>query len=519
MPGSYGSCPQRENFSLGSANERHALTLGAIMGSVTPIKNGESHLQSLRDGREVYNLGQQVDDVTSHPAFRNTVASAASLYDFQSSPENVERMTFESPATGRRVSRCWQLPASYEELVQRREALSAWAELHFGFMGRTPDHVASCVSGMYMGIEQFESYDPKRAAALRDYYAFARDNDLFLTYVIINPQADRSKSLHEQGDHVAHICGRDSAGITVKGAKMLGTSAIMANEVFVTSIQPLKPGDEPYALSFAIPVNAKGLKILSRKSYELAAGSIFDNPLASRFDENDAVLYFDEVQVPSERVFIAGDVAMCQKQFHATPAHIYQNYQCQIRIMVKLRFFAGLGRKIAAALGTENLPQVRETLGQLAADAAMVEAMVSAMEIKGQRWGAYFVPDRHLVYAALALTQQLYPKVITTLRDLAGGSMIMLPSGIEDLADAKIADYALAVSPEERVKFFKLAWDAVGSEFASRHTQYEMFYAGAGFVTKGHSFRTYDWDRATALVDRLLVSYNLTEELERIHGN
>ena len=100
----------------------------------------------------------------------------------------------------------------------------------------------------------------------------------------------------------------------------------------------------------------------------------------------------------------------------------------------------------------------------------------------------------------------------------------MLPSGVEDLAEPEIAGYVLGaqgspgLTPPDRVKLFKLAWDAVGSEFASRHTQYEMFYAGAGFVTKGHSFRTYDWDRATALVDRLMVGYNLAEELERTRG-
>jgi 4-hydroxyphenylacetate 3-monooxygenase len=141
------------------------------------------------------------------------------------------------------------------------------------------------------------------------------------------------------------------------------------------------------------------------------------------------------------------------------------------------------------------------------------------MEIKGSMQGAYFVPDRHTLYAAQVLTQQVYPEVITTLRSLAGGSMIMLPSSIEDFADSRLADYALRVqgcailSPPERVKLFKLAWDAVGSEFASRHTQYEMFYAGAAFVTKGHSYRTYDWDRATALLDGLLSSYHLEDEL------
>ena len=300
---------------------------------------------------------------------------------------------------------------------------------------------------------------------------------------------------------------------------MLATSAIMANEVFVTTIQPMKPGDECYALSFAIPVNTKGLKLLSRKSYELAAGSLFDNPLSSRFDENDAVLYFDEVMVPWERVFIAGDIAMCQKQFHSTPAHVYQNYQCMIRLMVKLRFLAGLGRKIAAALGTDNLPPVREALGQLAAQVALVEGLVYGMEIKGERAGAYFIPDRHLVYSTLTLTQQYYPQIITTLRELAGGSMIMLPSGVEDLAASGIAEYVLGaqgsptLAPEERIKLFKLVWDAAGSEFASRHVQYEMFYAGAPFVTRTHSFRTYDWDRATGLADRILDGYNLTEEI------
>ena len=79
---------------------------------------------------------------------------------------------------------------------------------------------------------------------------------------------------------------------------MLATGGVMANEVFVTCIQPLREGEEAYAMSFAVPMNAKGLKILSRKSYEEGATSVFDNPLASRFDENDAAHYFDDVKVP-----------------------------------------------------------------------------------------------------------------------------------------------------------------------------------------------------------------------------
>ena len=99
--------------------------------------------------------------------------------------------------------------------------------------------------------------------------------------------------------------------------------------------------------------------------------------------------------------------------------------------------------------------------------------------------------------------------------------MIMLPSGIEDFLDPRLAGYALEVQgsyafrPADRVKLFKLAWDAVGSEFASRHTQYEMFYACADFVTKGHSYRTYDWDGAASLPERLLASYELEDEVRK----
>ncbi len=482
---------------------------------MTP-RTGAAHLQSLRDGRAVYYRGQQVADVTTHAAFRNAVHAAAALYDMQADPANRELLTFTTE-TGRQVNRLWQLPTSYAELVQRRQALEAWAGLHCGFMGRSPDHVGSCISGMVMGLPVFEAWDAKRAAALAEYYRYARDNDLFLTYIIINPQADRGKGAAEQDeDLVARIVDQDEGGITVRGAKMLATSGIMANEIFCTCITPLRPGvDDAYALSFAIPMNTPGMKVLSRKSYEESAQSRFDNPLAHRFDENDAVVWFEDVKVPWDRVFIAGDAAMCGKQFHATPAHVYQNYQSQIRLMVKLRFLAGIGRRIAEVNGTLHYPQVVEALGQLAAEAAMVEGMVLGMEAKGSLHGPYFIPDRHLMYATQTLTQQLYAKVMNTLRELSGGGLIMLPSGVEDLRSAELrplvekTQRSPAASPVDRVKFFRLAWDAVGSEFASRHAQYEIFYAGAPFVPKGHSFRTYDWARATGMVDGVLDGYGI----------
>ena len=482
-------------------------------------KTGADHIKSLRDGRTIYLDGQRVEDAVEHPAYRNAVRSVARLYDFQAASENLEKMTFESPAGEHRVNRSWQLPSSYHDLVQRREALTAWAELSCGFFGRSPDHVASCLAGMVIGIDVFERHGRKRAQALLDYFAYARDHDLFVTYVIVNPQANRAKDASEQADEflVAAVCDEDAEGITIKGAKMLGTGAIMANEVLVTTIQPLRPGEEKYAFTAAVPLGTKGVKILSRKSFEATAVSEFDNPLATHFDENDAVIYFDEVKVPWERVFVYRDTDMCRAQWHDAPTHVMQNYQAQIRLMVKMRFFLGLARKIAEVNGIIAFPQVVETLGQLAAQTSMVEGLVKGMEASGRQVGSYFVPDTSLLYSAQVLSQQLYPQVIHTIRELAGGGVIMVPSSVADFANPEIAPYiertqrSPVVGSKDRVKLFKLAWDAIGSEFGSRHEQYEMFYAGAPFTTRGHAFRTYDWSNATGMVDGFLASYDLPE--------
>ena len=481
-------------------------------------KTGAEHIQSLRDGRTIYIDGKLVDDVTTHRAFRNSVASAARLYDYQARPENLETMTFTPEGGTRRVNRCWQMPRSYEELVARRKALQAWARLSYGFMGRSPDHVASAVIGQRMGIEVFVKHGPARARAFADYVDYATRSDLFLTYVIVNPQADRSKDWGGQAEElVAQIVDEDTTGLTIRGAKMLGTSSIMANEVFVANLQPLKPGEEALAFSCALPMNAAGLQVLSRKSYEAHAVSVYDNPLSARFDENDAVLYFDDVKVPWERVFVHRDTDMCRAQFHDTPGHVFQNYQAQIRLSVKLKFLVGLAHKITEAIGTTNMPQVREQLGSLAASAGMVEAMLAGMEASGGMRGEFYLPNRHQLYAAHAMTQELYPRLINLIRDLAGGALIMLPSSFRDWANPELAPILHRTqrspnfSSQDKVKLLKAAWDAIGSEFASRHTQYEMFYAGARFVTTGHSYRTFNWSAARGMVDQLMSTYDLDE--------
>ena len=483
---------------------------------MSACKTGAEHIKSLKDGRTVYIDGKLVPDVTEHPAFRNSIRSAASLYDFQARPENIELMTFKPDGSNRRVNRAWQIPRNHAEMVQRRKALQAWAELSCGFMGRSPDHLASALVGQRIGLDVFKKHSEARAKAFADYFEEASRNDYFLTYVIINPQAERGKDWGEQAhDLVAAIVDEDSTGITIRGAKMLGTSSIMANEVFVANLQPLKPGEERLAFSCALPMNTKGLRVLSRKSYEAHAVSVFDNPLSSRFDENDALMYFDDVKVPWERVFVYKDTDMCRAQFHDTAGHAYQNYQAQIRLSVKIKFLIGLAHRL-----TEVDRHQRHAADPRAARLPRGQCQHGAGD--DGRHGGRGKHARRMVGAEQALhvfgagadpgplsaRDQHAARAFRRRADHAA----VLGAGLRRSALKKIiglTQQSAKMKPEEKVKFLKLAWDAIGSEFGSRHTQYEMFYAGARFVTTGHSYRTFDWAGANGMVDKPMAGYDL----------
>jgi 4-hydroxyphenylacetate 3-monooxygenase len=114
----------------------------------------------------------------------------------------------------------------------------------------------------------------------------------------------------------------------------------------------------------------------------------------------------------------------------------------------------------------------------------------------------------------MGLQAEIYPRVLAILRDLAGGGVLQVPSSVDDLrnpatrADVDRYVQSPGLSAAERVKLFKLVWDAVGSEFAGRHHQYEMFYAGAPFVVKGYAYRNYGFDEPLHDVDAFLASYD-----------
>jgi 4-hydroxyphenylacetate 3-monooxygenase len=480
----------------------------------TPLRTGDSFLADLRrGGRTVFVDGERVGDPTTHPAFRNGARTLAHLFDYAAAPENRERMTFTSPDTGGPVWRCFQIPRTRDDLRAKRIAAEAWAQLTFGLMGRTPDHVSNFFAGYAAKPQFFARGGAGFAENVLNFYRYIRDNHQYVAYAIVPPQIDRSKPAHQQSDPAlyAGVVKETDSGIVVAGGQQLATGAVYADWIQISCIHRLQPGDEAYAINVIVPVDAPGLKLYSRRAFALQATSAEDYPLTSRFDETDCFVVLDNVHVPWEHVFIYRNTELCFGQWWQTPSHVYGNHQAQARFATKLRFLLGLAKRMNEATGNDAAPPVQVQMGELAAWASIVENMLYSHETIGpiDEDGVVW-PSRPALYAVMALQSQINPHMIDIVRELTGAAMITLPSSVKDFENPEsrpdVERYFVSgkMAARDRVRLMRLAWDFIGTEFANRHQQYEKFYGGASHVVKMNMCRAYDFDRAGSMVDAAL---------------
>ncbi|NIH86583.1 4-hydroxyphenylacetate 3-hydroxylase family protein [Amycolatopsis granulosa] len=477
------------------------------------MRTGKNYLASLDDGRRVIVDGAPVDDVSSHPAFAPIAATIAELFDLAADPAN--GMQAPGPVTGEPVNRLYLPPRSPEDLRSWRTAAQVWADHTHGWVGRSPDHVGAFLAAFSAHPEAFGDEHGLRQNVL-DFQRRVVENDLYVSYAIIPPQVSRATTAHAWEGDLVQVGVKEvrDDGIVVRGAQMLATGGAVADEILVSCIKPLQAEDQDFANSFTVPVNAPGLTLYCRRPYATATTSAFDYPLSARYDETDALLVFDDVFIPWKDVFVFKDVAGLRKQFFDTGAHALGNWQAQIRFATKLGFLAGIARKIAAVNGVDKFPGVVEKLGELASLVSVVRSGVLAAEYTAAPDDQGLLrPGGQALYGAMGLQAEVHPRVIGILRELAGGGVLQVPSSVAELVGATTRDdmeryvSSPGVDAVERVKLFKLAWDAVGSEFAGRHQQYELFYAGAPFVVKGYAFRNFDYSTPVRAVDAFLGSY------------
>lgn len=478
------------------------------------IRTGSQYIEALKSRKpEVWLNGRLVENVFEEPYFRQPILEIARLYDLQHDPAYQDDLTHICEETGERVANSFLFPRSYEDIMKRSKAFEVVARQTFGLMGRTPDFLNSVVTSLAQNSWFLEKYNKDWAKNIENYYRHLRDNDLFLTHAIINPQNDRSKNSHQQSDTFTHlgVVEERPDGIVVRGAKMLATLAAVTDEVIIYSFPGFAPGDERYATAFAVPIDVKGLKIICREPVQDGTRSTFDHPLASRYEEMDALLIFEDVFVPWDKVFLYNNVEAANLLYPMTGIAEQPAHQSGVRGYIKLAFAVEVACKVADSIGVDQYLNVSSDLGELVQSVEVIRALLRTAEREftiTEHGEARLNPDT--LETIRGMMPEMYPRAIEVLQIIGAGGLLMMPTEAdflnEELRPSIDRHYGgrEGVDAEQRIKIFKLAWDLCGEAFGMRALQYERYYTGDPIRKRGIFYNKFKKKYSFDLVESIL---------------
>lgn len=445
-------------------------------------RSGKQYREGLADGRTVWLGGQKVD-VLTHPAFAGSVDGMAGYFDWQLA--HADDCLVTDAATGAPMSASLIVPRTADDLARRRRCIDRLARYSAGMLGRTPDYVNVTLAGFVARADVFaRGGDSRGAERLRRFHREVVERDLSLTHTIIHPVADKGQGDVQglNGELATRVVRRTTDGIVIRGAKILATLGPFADELFVYPGIPLPPDANPdYALAFSIPLATKGLHTVCRDHYGVPA-PLADKPFSARFDEQDAVMIFDDVLVPWERVFLDGDItAYNDLMREGWAANIMQ--QTAIRAAVKLEFAYELCTRMARAVNSEGRPDTAQMLGEIWGYATLTRSAIQAAEAGARDWGngAFFCDDR-----PLRAVRSIMPSWMVRVNDIIQciGSHNLLATASAAAFDSpelgplveRYLPGAKGMSARERARIFRTAWDFAGSALGGRVELYERFY-------------------------------------------
>jgi len=480
-------------------------------------RTGAEFLEGLRSRKRELWLGdERVDDVADHPALAGAARSLAGVFDRQH--EYPDDCLMPDPETGEPINVSHMIPHSKDDLFRRHTGLVRIAEASVGLMGRTPDYMNVTFAGFAGERKAWLGPDGRNEAGHDNLRAFqkqlARD-DIALTHTIVHPTIDRAKDASFASNPVPlHKVADTDDGIVVRGARILATLAPFADEIAVYPGHPLPPDSPPeYALSFAVPMDAPGLVVLCRDSASTPDAELFDRPLSSRFDEQDAFIIFDDVEVPRERVFIDADPDVYNSVMGPTAWWPNVMQQTTIRALTKLEFAYGLASRMAEAVN-DTSPGTLEMLGELFAYVEVTRnSLLIAEEHAYDRGDGAWFPDARPLHPMRSILATWFPRVNEILITIGSHNLLATPSRAM-LDDARLRPLleeflhgANDVGAEERAALYRLAWDFVGSNLGGRNDLYERNYLASPRTNRTIAHLMYaDRTRPYALVDSMLAS-------------
>lgn len=467
------------------------------------MRSRKEYIESLRDGREVYFKGQRVADVTEHPEIRLAIDHAAIDYDMAHDP------AWRALAVAGTYSRYFQLPLTSNDLLDRSRLIEAATTLGGTLVVLIKEIGTDALFALHLVAHELDRRKGTQyLERVRQFHAYARDNDLALSVAQTDVKGDRSKSPldQEHPDYYLRIVDETPQGIVVRGAKVHTSVSVNSNEMIVLPTRAMKADEAAYAVSFAVPLNTKGLKLITSAYGSHHDDSNFDAPLASRHRMMETLTVFDDVFVPHERVFLkgewefAGQLAKTFVEFHRFTAISYK--------LPLVDALLGAALLMAEYNGLERVKHVQEKLAKLVGYAETLRALLRLAALDAQTGAlGIAIPQPLLVNMAKLHFATNYHQMLAYVVDITGGLIATGPSEA-DLRNPQTGAYVRRYlggrgDVEQRLKAINLVKELTATDFAGYQAVLAIHAEGSIEAEKLAMVREHDSARCVALAKRL----------------
>ncbi|MFA9422570.1 MAG: 4-hydroxyphenylacetate 3-hydroxylase family protein [Sedimentibacter sp.] len=429
------------------------------------LMTGEQYLESIKKmNMQIYMFGEKIENSINNPMLRPSLNSVKATYDLAQLPEYEDLMTATSSITGQKINRFTHIHQSTEDLVKKVKMLRLLG-------GKTASCFQRCV-----GMDAFNSvysttYEIDKAYGTNyheefvKYMKYVQEGDLTVDGAMTDPKGDRSLSPSKQVDPDLYlrVVERRKDGVIVRGAKAHQTGICNSHEVLVMPTIAMGPDDKDYAIAFSVPVDAEGiLMIVGRQSCDTRKleGSKLDMG-NSEFGGMEALLIFDDVFVPNDRIFLNGETDFAGMMIERFAGYHRQSYGgCKVGVGDVL---IGASALIADYNGAQKASHIKDKLIEMTHLNETLYSCGIACSAEGHKTEAgNYIIDLLLANVCKQNITRFPYEIARLAEDIAGGLMVTAPSE-KDLNDPKLGPYiekylkgVNGVSVENRLKVLRL---------------------------------------------------------------
>lgn len=467
------------------------------MGLRTP----EQYRESLRDGRRVFFRGELVADVTTHPVISKAVEHTVLDFAMAHDPSWRDLAVVDTPQGP--ISRYFHIPQNTDDLIQRSRLIEEGTRLGATVVPLIHEIGTDALFGLLhvtaaMDAKLGTAYHPR----VRAYHEYVSRADLAIAVAQTDVKGDRRRGPSEQEhpDYYVHIVERRDDGIVVRGAKVHTSVTVNSNELIVLPTRAMKDADRDYAVAFAVPMNTPGLTLVA-SPYDTEPKNAFERPLSAEHKMFETLTIFEDVFVPWDRVFMAGEW-----QFAGPLAHAFVRFHRFTAVSYKLPLvdlLAGGSLLMAEMNGISGVGHVKDKLARLAAYAGTARALTCAAARDGQVFApGIFTPDELTTNICKLHFASHFHEALRDAQDICGGLLVTGPAQ-EDLQHPELGPLlrryfggAHGVSGEDRLRVMNMMSDLTASNLGGYHAVLAVHAEGSIEAEKLMILRNFPFERA-----------------------